>query len=82
MKATGNVTPDKVAPNEAIIDTTLIIRLNTGKREERLNANAWVAQMNSMVMPFIVQRLHGKGICIQLKNTTLASIPTAAKRMV
>ena len=38
MKATGKVTPARVAPNEPTIDTTLIIRLNAGKMVGSLGA--------------------------------------------
>ena len=40
MCGTGNVTPERVAPNEPTIDTTLIMILNAGNREKRNTANA------------------------------------------
>ncbi len=36
MCGTGNVTPERVAPNEPTIDTTLIMILNAGNREKRI----------------------------------------------
>ena len=74
MKATGKVTPARVAPNEPTIDTTLIIRLNAGKMAYRNKAKACVAGMNKMVTPWMTQRLFSGMFCIHPKNTALPRI--------
>ena len=79
---TGKVTPDSVAPNEPIIETTLIIRPRTGNNENKNKAKDWVAKTNRHNRIFSIQRLQGRGILIHPKNTQLANKPTTIKTRV
>ena len=62
MCGTGNVTPERVAPNEPTIDTTLIMILNAGNREKRNTANAYVESTNNAEVRFSGQNPQSIGI--------------------
>ena len=54
---TGKVTPDKVAPREPTIETTLITNDIAGNSENKNSPKACVAMMKSTVMIFISHQL-------------------------
>ena len=64
MAGAGNVTPDKVAPSEPTIDTTLITIAIAGNNENRNTANACVATTNKIAVKFNGQKPQAKGICM------------------
>ena len=64
MEGAGNVTPERVAPNEPTIETTLIIKLSAGNKENRNTANACEAITNKIAVRFNGQKPQEKGIFI------------------